>query len=320
MIKTATKKTNIIFMGTPDFSVPALNALAAQENFNINLVITQPDRPKGRGKKLSFPPVKQRALELGLDVFQPENLNTQEGFERLSALSPDYFVVVAFGQLLSQKILDIPKIYPINIHASLLPLYRGAAPIQAAVMNRDAITGITTMVMAKGMDSGDMLLTSSTPVLPEETAQKLHDRLSLMGGDLIVKTILENNLNGLTPIVQDHSKATYVPMLKKSDGKIDWNRSNLEICAHINAMTPWPGAFTHLDGKRFKLFRAIPSDNETRLDPGGIYQCDGSGIHVATGKDTVVILELMGSSGKRLSADAFLRGHKIDLPARFELI
>jgi len=307
-------------MGTPDFSVPALNALAAQENFNISLVVTQPDRPKGRGKKLSFPPVKQRALELGLNVFQPENLNTQEGFEILSALTPDYFVVVAFGQLLSQKILDIPKIYPINIHASLLPLYRGAAPIQAAVMNRDAITGITTMVMAKGMDSGDMLLTSSTPVSPEETAQQLHDRLSPMGGDLIVKTILENNLNWLTPIPQDHSKATHVPMLKKSDGKIDWTRSNLEICAHINAMTPWPGAFSHLDGKLFKLFKAIPNDNETRLDPGEISQCDGSGIHVATGKGTVVILELMGSSGKRLSADAFLRGHKIDLPARFELI
>lgn len=312
------KKTNIIFMGTPDFSVQPLNALAAQEDFNIRLVVTQPDRPKGRGKKLSFPPVKQRALELGFDVFQPENLNTQEGFERLSALTPDYFVVVAFGQILSQRILDIPKIYPINIHASLLPRYRGAAPIQAAVMNRDAITGITTMVMAKGLDSGDVLLTASTPVSSKETAQELHDRLSVMGGELIVKTIRENNLNGLTPIPQDHSNATYVPLLKKSDGKIDWTRSNLSVCAHINAMTPWPGAFTHLDGKLFKLFKAIPSDNATGLEPGGIYQCDGSGIHVATGKKSVVILELMGSSGKRLSADAFLRGHKLDLPARFE--
>jgi methionyl-tRNA formyltransferase len=320
MIEKSKKKINIIFMGTPDFSVPALEALAAREDFNISLVVTQPDRPKGRGKKLSFSPVKQRAIELGFDVFQPENLNTQEGFEQLSALTPDYFVVVAFGQILSQKILDIPKIYPINIHASLLPLYRGAAPIQAAVMNRDAITGVTTMVMAKGMDSGDMLLTASTPVSPEETAQELHDRLSLMGGNLIVKTILENNLNKLCPIPQDHSKATYVSMLKKSDGQINWTRSNLAICAHINAMTPWPGAFTHLDGKRFKLFRAIPGDTQTALDPGGIYQCDGNGIHVATGKDTVVILELMGSSGKRLSADAFLRGHKIDLPARFEPI
>ncbi len=314
------KKTNIIFMGTPEFSVPSLQALVAQDNFNISLVVTQPDRPKGRGKKLSFPPVKQMALKLGLDVFQPENLNSQEGMERLSSLDPDYFVVVAFGQLLSQKILDIPQIFPINIHASLLPKYRGAAPIQAAVMNMDAQTGITTMVMAKGMDSGDMLLTSTTLVNPEETAQKLHDRLSIMGGDLIVKTILETNQNRLTPIPQDHSKATYVPLLKKSDGKIDWTRSNRSICAHINAMTPWPGAFTMLNGKRFKIFRAIPGDKAAPHDPGEIFQCDGTGIHVATGKDTVVILELMGSSGKRLQADAFLRGHKIDLPARFELV
>ncbi len=314
------KKTNIIFMGTPGFSVPALRALAAQDNFNISLVITQPDRPKGRGKKLSFPPVKESALELGIDIFQPENLNTQEGFEKLAAIGPDYFVVVAFGQLLSQRILDIPRIYPINIHASLLPLYRGAAPIQAAVMNMDATTGITTMVMAKGMDSGDMLLTSSTPITSEETAQELHDRLSVMGGELIVKTIQEINKNSLTPISQDHSKATYVPMLKKSDGKIDWTRSNRSICAHINAMTPWPGAFTLLEGKRLKVFRAIPSDKETLLDPGQIFHCNESGIHVATGKNSVVILELMGSSGKRLTADAFLRGHKINLPARFELL
>ncbi len=312
------EKTNIIFMGTPAFSVPALKALAVQDNFNISLVITQPDRPRGRGKKLSYPPVKEAALELGFEVFQPENLNTREGFERLAAIDPDYFVVVAFGQLLSQRILDIPQVYPINIHASLLPLYRGAAPIQAAVMNMDAATGITTMVMARGMDSGDMLLTSSTPVNPEETAQELHDRLSVMGGNLIVKTILKINKNTLTPIPQDHSKATYVPMLKKSDGKIDWTRSNKAICAHINAMTPWPGAFTLLGGKRFKIFRALPSDKETLLDPGQIFQCNGTGIHVATGKNTVVILELMGSSGKRLTADAFLRGHKIDLPARFE--
>jgi len=314
------KKNNIIFMGTPGFSVPALRAIAAQDNFDISLVITQPDRPRGRGKKLSFPPVKEAALELGLDVFQPENLNTQEGFERLAAIDSDYFVVVAFGQLLSQRILDIPRIYPINIHASLLPLYRGAAPIQAAVMNMDATTGITTMVMAKGMDSGDILLSSSTPINPEETAQELHDRLSVMGGQLIVETIEKINKNTLTPIPQDHSKATYVPMLKKSDGKIDWTRSNGAICAHINAMTPWPGAFTLLEGKRFKIFRALPSDKETSLAPGQIFHGKGSGIHVATGENSVVILELMGSSGKKLTADAFLRGHKIDLPARFELL
>jgi methionyl-tRNA formyltransferase len=314
------KKTNIIFMGTPEFSVPALKALACNEDFNISLVVTQPDRPKGRGKKLVFPPVKQAALELGLDVFQPEKLNCQEGIQRLAALEPDYFVVVAFGQILTQAILDIPKIYPINIHASLLPKYRGAAPIQAAVMNMDANTGITTMVMARGLDTGDMLLSSTTPVNPEETAQDLHDRLALMGGDLIVETIQQTNENNITPIPQDNSNSSYVSMLKKSDGKIDWSLSNKQIRAHINAMTPWPGAFTNLDGKRFKIFKAVPGEEKKSHTPGEIFLCDGAGIHVATGKGSLVILELMGSSGKRLQADAFLRGHKIDLPARFELV
>jgi methionyl-tRNA formyltransferase len=312
------KKTNIIFMGTPDFSVPALKALASQDNFNISLVVTQPDRPKGRGKHLSFPPVKQAALELGLEIFQPQTLNCDEGQKKLSALDPDYFVVVAFGQILSQDILDIPKIYPINIHASLLPQYRGAAPIQAAVMNMDRETGVTTMVMAKGLDSGDILLTSSTAVDPGETARKLHDRLSSMGAKLIIETIQQINQNYIAPIPQDQSKATYVPMLKKSNGKIDWTRSNKEICAHINAMTPWPGAFTFLKGKRLKIFKAIPGENDTSLDPGIISLCNDTGIHVATGNGIVIICELMGSSGKRLGADVFLRGHKIDLPARFE--
>ncbi|MBA3011101.1 MAG: methionyl-tRNA formyltransferase [Proteobacteria bacterium] len=314
------KTLNIIFMGTPEFSVPSLHALAAQDDFKISLVVTQPDRPKGRGKKLSFSPVKQAALKLGLDVFQPESINSPESLERLAALTPDYFVVVAFGQILSQKILDIPKIFPINIHGSLLPKYRGASPIQAAVMNMDEQTGITTMVMAKGMDTGDILLTASTPLNPEETAPKLHDRLSVMGGDLIVETLRQCRKNTLIPIPQDPSKATYVPMLEKSDGRIDWTKPGKNIVAHINAMTPWPGTYTHLNNIRLKIFKAIPLDHGPSLDPGVIFQCDNTGIHVATGENAIVILELMGASGKRMSADAFLRGHKIDLPARFEMV
>ncbi|MBU0973162.1 MAG: methionyl-tRNA formyltransferase [Proteobacteria bacterium] len=314
------KTLNIIFMGTPEFSVPSLNALAVQDDFKISLVVTQPDRPKGRGKKLSFSPVKQAALKLGIDVFQPENINSPESMERLAALDPDYFVVVAFGQILSQKILDIPKIFPINIHGSLLPRYRGASPIQAAVMNMDAQTGITTMVMAKGMDTGDMLLRAVTPLDPEETAPELHDRLSVMGGDLIVETLRQCRKNALIPIPQDPSQATYVSMLKKSDGKIDWTRPGKKIVAHINAMTPWPGAYTHLNNIRLKIFKAMALDHGPPLDPGVIYQCNKTGIHVATGEKAIVILELMGASGKRMSADAFLRGHEIDLPARFEMV
>ncbi|MDD9304685.1 MAG: methionyl-tRNA formyltransferase [Desulfobacter sp.] len=313
--------SRIIFMGTPEFSVPALEALAKEDQFSIPLVVTQPDRPKGRGKKLTPSPVKKAAQALGIDVFQPEKINSPEGEARLKDLTPDYFVVVAFGQILSQKILDIPKVYPINIHASLLPKYRGAAPIQAAVMNMDKETGITTMVMARGMDTGDMLLRSKTAILEEETAQDLHDRLSMMGGELIVRTINQINQDAITPEPQDETCATHVTMLKKSDGKIDWTRSDRGVCAHINAMTPWPGAFTHLLGKRFKIFKAVPwHDLEIDDDPepGQILSCDARGICVACGKKRVMILELMGSSGKRLTAEAFLRGHKIDLPARFE--
>ena len=306
-------------MGTPEFSVPPLKALAAREDFNIQLVVTQPDRPKGRGKKLAFSPVKQAALDLGLPVYQPEKLNTDEGFETLSQLNPDYFVVVAFGQLLSQRILDIPQKYPINIHASLLPKYRGASPIQAAVMNRDKKAGVTTMVMAKAMDAGDILLMDSAPLAPSDTASDLHDRLSDMGARLILTTIDKINADDLTPVPQDHDAATYVGMLKKKDGCIDWTRSPGEIQAHVNAMTPWPGAFTQLDGKRLKIFTVTPgSAPESPMEPGTIFCCDKDGIHVAVAQGSICITSLMGSSGKRLAADAYLRGHGIPIPSHLE--
>ncbi|WP_457551838.1 methionyl-tRNA formyltransferase [Desulfobacula sp.] len=304
-------------MGTPDFSVPALKQLAAQDDFYISLVVTQPDRPKGRGKKLTSSPVKKAALELGIDVFQPENINTEHAKDTLLSFHPDFFVVAAFGQILSQEILDIPKVFPINIHASLLPRYRGASPIQASILNRDKETGITTMIMAKKMDAGDLLMTASTPISEQDTAQDLHDRLGLIGADLIVKTIQAILDDGLERKPQDHSKATYVKMLKKSDGRIDWNLSCRQICAHINAMTPWPGAFTRLGDKLIKIYKATPSDIITRHAPGVIFQCDKQGIHVATGKGCLIILELMGTSGKRLKSGEFLCGHKIDLPVRF---
>lgn len=310
-------KTRIIFMGTPDFSVPALKALAARKDYCISLVITQPDRPKGRGKKLAFSPVKKAALDLGLEVFQPDKLNSDENRDLLLSHRPDFFVVVAYGQILSQDILKIPKIYPINIHASLLPRYRGAAPIQAAVSNRDPETGVTTMVMARAMDAGDILLTEATPIAPEDTAQDLHDRLALLGGRLVIDTIDQVNDGGLIPRPQDHDQAIYVTLLKKEDGNIDWTKSASEIRAHINAMTPWPGAFSSLNKKRIKIFKARP-DTQTGGGPGEIFKLSAEGIHVGTGRGSIIVIELMGSSGKRLLADAFLRGNKIDLPARFE--
>jgi methionyl-tRNA formyltransferase len=315
---TVKDKINIIYMGTPDFSVSALKSLAAREDYCISLVVTQPDRPKGRGKKLCPSPVKEAALELGIDVFQPEKINTEESIEKLSALKPDFFVVAAFGQILSQKVLDIPKILPVNIHASLLPDYRGAAPIQAAILNLDETTGITTMVMAKGMDSGDILMKSTTPISDTDTALILHDRLGLMGADLIIETIDGMVENKITPEPQDHSKATYVKMLKKSDGKINWELSSRRLCRHINAMTPWPGAFTTLGGRQIKIFKAETSDVSCDLEPGTIFECSKDGIRVVTGNGCLNILELMGSSGKRLDAGQFLCGNKINPPVKFE--
>jgi methionyl-tRNA formyltransferase len=306
-------------MGTPDFSVPALRNLAAQDDFHVSLVITQPDRPKGRGKKLTPSPVKAAALELGLDVFQPEKLKTIEAEEKLSSLNPDFFVVAAFGQILSQTILDIPKFCPINIHASLLPKYRGASPIQTSILNMDKETGITTMLMEKGLDTGDILLTSKTAISIHDTAQDIHDRLGLIGADLIVQTIHDILDKKLEPVSQDHSLSTYVKMLKKSDGKIDWNLSSRRICYHINAMTPWPGAFTQLGDKRIKIFKALPNEEPSGCDPGTIFRCDKQGIHVNTGDGCLTILELMGTSGKRLNAGQFLCGNKIDPPVKFDL-
>jgi len=310
-------KTRIIYMGTADFSVNALLSLATEKQFQICLVVTQPDRPKGRGRKLMPSPVKTAAQKIGLEVFQPENINSKESIEKLLSLKPDFFVVAAFGQILSEKILNIPRIYPINIHASLLPKYRGSSPIQAAIYNMDKKSGITTMLMAKGLDSGDILLSAQTAISQNDTAQDLHDTLALLGADLIVKTIQQILKNQIKPIPQDHSKASYVKMLKKSDGKIDWNLSSRQICAHINAMTPWPGAFSKLDGKRVKIYKAVPFDKVSEHDPGVIFECDKQGIHVATGDGCVSILELMGTSGKRLKAFQFLCGHKIDTPAKF---
>lgn len=260
--------TRIVFMGTPYFAVPPLKALAARTDFEICRVITQPDRPKGRGRRLFPPPVKVVALDLGLAISQPEKLNTDAMVQELTALAPDYLVVAAYGQILSQRILDIPAIYPINIHASLLPRYRGAAPIQAAIRNRDDRSGVTTMVMVKELDAGDILLVKEAPIRPQDTALDLHDCLAELGADLILDTIYQISAGRLTPTPQDPEKATYAPMLKKEDGRIDWTRPHLDVVAHIRAMNPWPGAFTEVSGRHIKLFAARAGSCETAHLPG----------------------------------------------------
>lgn len=310
--------TRIVFMGTPDFAVPPLKALAARADFEICRVITQPDRPKGRGRKPTPPPVKTTALDLGLTVSQPEKLNTDAMVDELISLAPDYYVVAAYGQILSQRILDIPAKYPVNIHASLLPRYRGAAPIQAAIRNRDEKSGVTTMVMAKELDAGDILLVKDTPIHPRDTARDLHDRLADIGADLILNTIDQLEAGRLSPTPQDPENATYAPMLKKEDGRIDWTLSHLDVVAHIHAMNPWPGAFTDLSGRRIKLFAARAGKDAATDPPGTVCVMDDAGIHVAAGRGTVIIEKLMGKSGKHLNAKEFLRGHSLSLSDRFE--
>lgn len=308
----------IIYMGTPEFSVPALERLVFQKDFTVCLVVTQPDRPKGRGKNLMPSPVKKAASELGVEVFQPEKINTPGSANKLLSLEPDFFVVSAFGQILSQTILSIPKIYPINIHASLLPKYRGPSPIQAAILNMDDQTGITTMVMAKEMDKGDILLSKTTPILENDTAEDLHRKLGEIGADLIVDTLHAVLKKECYPIAQDHSKASYVKMLKKIDGKIDWTLSSRKIKAHINAMTPWPSAFSSLFDKPVKIFKTTAVEQPCPFDSGVIFLCDNAGIHVATGNGSIIIQEMMGASGKRLKAAEFLCGHPIVPPLKFD--
>ncbi len=302
-------------MGTPDFAVPALKALL-DCGHKLSLVVTQPDRPKGRGRKTTPTPVKKAALDYGIKVIQPEDINLSPVKKKLKSLNPDLFVVVAFGQKLSKETLDIPKLYPINIHASLLPKYRGSSPIQAAISNMDKTTGITTMVMGEKLDDGDILLSLKTDIAFDETAETLHDRLADMGGDLICNTL--DAMDSLTPIAQNHELATFAPMLKKNDGKINWRESNEKICAKIRAMTPWPGAFTFLNNKLLKIFKAEPikaAMNDTM--PGTIIEHQYNEIRVASGDGIVNILELMGKSGKRLKAEEFLRGNKFEEKARF---
>ncbi|MCD4743869.1 MAG: methionyl-tRNA formyltransferase [Desulfobacteraceae bacterium] len=304
-------------MGTPDFSVPALKAILNSEH-NISLVVTQPDRPKGRGRKVTPSPVKQVAKKFGIEVIQPENINNPLITKQLKALNPDLFVVVAFGQKLSKEILNIPTIYPVNIHASLLPQYRGSSPIQAAITNLDKTTGVTTMIMGESLDTGDILLTSTTDILTNDTAESLHDRLADMGGDLICSTLDAISASSLNPVPQNHKLATFAPMLKKSDGEIHWEESSEKICAKIRAMTPWPGAFTNFNKKTLKIFRAEPiKSNESGTQPGTILEYPNNEIHVASGNGAVNILELMGKSGKRLKADQFLRGNKLEKGMKF---
>jgi methionyl-tRNA formyltransferase len=305
------KKTfNIIFMGTPEYAVPSLKAIHNSRH-HLSLVITQPDRPKGRGRKVFPPPVKRTATDLGYEVIQPTKIKTPEFVESIARLNPDIFVVVAYGRILPKQILDIPNIGPINVHASILPKYRGPAPIQWAVINGETETGITTILMDEGMDTGDVLMTAKETVRPDDTAATLHDRLARLGAEVLSQTLERLAQDEIRPVDQDHSLATSAPMLKKSDGQILWEKPAQQLDAFIRGMTPWPGAFTFHGRVRLKIFKAKINPSATSASPGTVVEGFADELRVATGEGLLSILEIQGESGKQLPIRDFLHGYKI---------
>ena len=301
---------NIIFMGTPDFAIPSLTLLLASDNTLVG-VVTQPDRPKGRGKQLKPPPVKVLAKQYGLPVIQPEKVKDEDCIQWIKAQHPELIVVVAFGQILPPKVLRLPPRGCINLHASLLPYYRGAAPINWSIMNGDTTTGVTTMFMNEWMDTGDILLQKETPIEPDEDAPALRNRLATLGAKLLLETIHRLKRDELTSLRQDHDKATYAPPLKKEDGKIDWQRSALDIHNQIRGTLPWPGAFTKVGNRQLKIFKSDLGKGSPQDPPGTITNVSSDGIAVATGRGDIRIMEIQLQDRKRMAVSAFVRGNPL---------
>jgi methionyl-tRNA formyltransferase len=300
----------VVFMGTPDFAVPTLKALH-RSTFDLRMVVTQPDRPKGRGRKLTPPPVKRAAEKMDCRIVQPPDIRESEFCDLLRSLAPDFLVVVAFGQILPRSVLDIPRYGPINVHGSILPKYRGPAPIQWALIRGERVTGVTTILMDHGVDTGDMLLTAETPIRVEDTAATLHDRLADIGADVLVKTLLGLVDGSIRPRAQNHAHATYAPMLTKENGHIDWTKSAQEIDALIRAMTPWPGAYCRYENHRLKIHKAKAIQDTACEAPGTVVAGYPDELRIATAEGILLIQEIQSASGKRLSIQDFLHGTPI---------
>ena len=298
----------IVFMGTPDFAVPALKALI-REGYEVAGVFTQPDRPKGRGNKMLPSPVKQAAMEAGIPVFQPVRIR-RDGVEDLKALKPDLCVTAAFGQILSQEILDIPPLGNINVHASLLPKHRGAAPIAYAIMGGDKEAGVTTMFMDAGIDTGDMLLQEKTEIGESETCGELTARLSGIGAELLIRTLKELEAGTLTRFAQDEAEMTYDPMLEKGMGIADFTADADLVRGRINGLNPWPCVSVPMNGERLKLLRAVRAEGAG--EPGTVITADPKGgLVIACSSGAVRVLEVQAPGGKQMKAEDYLRGHGI---------
>ncbi len=298
----------VVFMGTPQFACPTLQMLIDRGE-QVVAVVTQPDRPKGRGQQMQAPPVKELAVRHAIPVLQPVKVRAPEAVEEIRALAPDLIVVVAFGQILPKALLEIPPRGCINVHASLLPRYRGAAPINWAIINGESETGVTTMLMDVGLDTGDMLLKRATPITPEDDAQSLHDRLSIIGAEAMGETLGLLKEGRLVPEKQDDALSNYAPMLKKEDGRIDWQQAPREIACRISGVTPWPGAYTSLEGKMLKLFKAAAGSGSGT--PGTVIRADRSGLEVACGGGSVLIGELQLEGKRRMAVGDFLAGYRL---------
>ncbi|MGM0416346.1 MAG: methionyl-tRNA formyltransferase [Thermodesulfobacteriota bacterium] len=298
----------VVFMGTPQFAIPTFEGLI-ESGVKIVGVFTQPDRPKGRGRKLEASPVKQLALEHGLPVFQPQRLRDKEAVKQVRDLKPELIVVIAYGQILPQEVLDIPKYGCINVHASLLPRHRGAAPINKALIEGDPTTGVTTMQMDAGLDTGDMLVKKSISIFPNENAGELHDRLAHLGREAMEETLARLCAGTLSAQRQDDSRSSYAPMLKKEDGLIDWTRPATSIHNQVRGLYPWPGAFTYLGGEVLKVADTRIVDSSGT--PGEILKAEDSGVVVACGKGALQVRKLQLPGKKMLPAADFLRGVKL---------
>lgn len=301
----------VIFMGTPDFAVYSLKALLTQHE--VIAVVSQPDKPKGRGKKLVPTPVKEYALEQGLQVYQPEKARDPEFVTLLEELAPDVIAVTAFGQILPESILNIPKYGCINVHGSLLPKYRGAAPMQWAIINGEKVTGITTMFMAKGMDTGDMLLATEVEITPEDNFSSVHDKMAEAGADLLLDTLAALQAGTVKRVPQDHGAATYAPMITKETGHIDWSKSAQEIINLMRGLDPTPGAYTVYEEEPLKLFKGMQAQGDYPQGKlGEVVDITKKGFVVKCGDGALTITELQARGKKRMAADAYLRGHAMN--------
>ncbi len=302
----------VVFMGTPDIAATCLKKII-EDGFEVVGVYTQPDRPKNRGMKLAFSPVKETALAHDLPVFQPEHFRDDETVEQLKALKPDVVAVVAYGRILPQRVLDIPPEGCINIHASILPSYRGSAPYQWAVLDGLTETGVTAMYLCREMDAGDMIDVAKTPIGPNETAGELLDRLAVLGADLLSVTLEKIQKGTVTATAQDYSCATYAPMLDKTMCPIDWTKTAQQVHDHVRGMNPWPVATTQLGGNRFKIYETVLIEGKTGAAPGTVLALTKTGLQIACGEGAVEIRVLQAEGGKRMAAPDYFRGHPLEI-------